>query len=64
MVRNLVLVRCQQENPTGSLFSVVGMLISLMLWLAFGEVIVELVKTRNAVEREVVAIVDTFNDVE
>ena len=52
------------KDPTSSLFRVVGMLVSLMLSLAFGEVIVELVQTRNAVEREVVAIADTFNDLE
>ena len=52
------------KDPTSSLFRVVGMLVSLMLSLAFGEVIVELVQTRNAIEREVVAISDTFNDLE
>ena len=50
------------KDPTSSLFRVVGLLVSLMLSLAFGEVIVELVQTRNAVEREVMAIADTYND--
>jgi hypothetical protein len=40
------------------------MLVSLMLSLAFGDVIVEMIQTRNAVEREVVAISDVFKDLE
>lgn len=50
------------KEPIGSLFRVVGMLVSLMLSLAFGEVIVKLVAIRNAVDREVVAIADTNKD--
>jgi hypothetical protein len=52
------------KDSTGNLFRVVGMLVSLMLSLAFGDVIVELIQTRNAVEREIVAIADTFNGLE
>ena len=52
------------KDPTSNLFRVVGMLVSLMLSLAFGEVIVELVQIRNAVEREVIAIADTYNALE
>ncbi len=52
------------KDPTSNLFRVVGMLVSLMLSLAFGDVIVELIQIRNAVEREVGAIADTFKDLE
>ena len=52
------------KGPASSLFGVVGVLLSLMLSLAFGEVIVELVTVRNAVEREVAAIADTYKDLE
>jgi hypothetical protein len=52
------------KDPTGNLFRVVGMLVSLMLSLAFGDVIVELVQIRNAVEREVLAISDVYKDLE
>jgi hypothetical protein len=48
------------QDPTSNLFRVVGMLFSLMLALAFSEVIVELRTIRNAVQRESVAISDTF----
>ncbi len=50
------------KAPSSSLFSVVGLLLSLMLSLAFGEVIVELVGIRNTVEREVTAISDTYRN--
>jgi len=50
------------RGPSSSLFRVVGLLLSLMLSLAFGEVIVELVTIRNAVEREAVAISDTHKN--
>ena len=50
------------KDPIGGLFRVVGMLVSLMLSLAFGEIIVKLVAIRNAVDREVVAIADTNKD--
>ncbi len=52
------------KDEIGGLFRVVGMLVSLMLSLAFGEVIVELVQIKNAVEREVVAISDVYKDLE
>ncbi len=50
------------EDPTSSLFRVIGMLVSLMLSLAFVEVLVELRAIENAIEREAVAISDTFDD--
>ena len=50
------------KDPTSSLFRVVGMLVSLMLSLAFAEVVVEHRAVENAVEREAVAIFDTFKD--
>lgn len=52
--------REDMQDPTSNLFRVVGMLFSLMLALAFSEVIVELRTIRNAVQRESVAISDTF----
>jgi hypothetical protein len=52
------------KGATGDLFRVVGMLVSLMLSLAFGDVIVALVQIRNAVEREVLAIADVYTDLE
>ena len=50
------------KDPTSGLFRVVGTLVSLMLSLAFAEVIVDLRNIENAIEREAVAIADTFND--
>jgi hypothetical protein len=50
------------KEPTSSLFRVVGTLVSLMLALAFSEVIVDLRTIRNAVQREAVAISDTFKN--
>ena len=47
-------------DPTTSLFRVVGLLFSLVLALAFSEVINELRTIRKAVQREAVAISDTF----
>ena len=52
------------KGATGDLFRVVGMLVSLMLSLAFGDVIVALVQIRSAVEREVLAIADVYKDLE
>jgi len=52
------------KDPTSSLFRVVGLLVSLMLSLAFSEVIAEVRVIRNAVEREAVAISDTFTNLE
>jgi len=50
------------KDPTSSLFRVVGLLVSLMLSLAFSEVIDEVRVIRNAVEREAVAISDIFKN--
>ena len=50
------------KDPVGSLFRVIGMLVSLMLSLAFAEVVVALRTVENAIQREVVAISDTFSD--
>jgi len=47
-------------DPTRSLFRVVGLLVSLILALAFSDVIVELRTIRKAVQREAVAISDIF----
>jgi ABC-type multidrug transport system fused ATPase/permease subunit len=52
------------KDPTSNLFRVVGMLLSLMLSLTFGDVVIELVQIRNAVERETSAISDVYNDLE
>ncbi len=52
------------KDPTSSLFRVVGMLVSLMLALAFSEVIVELRTIRSAVQREAAAISDIFTTLE
>jgi hypothetical protein len=48
------------KEPTNNLFRVVGMLVSLVLALAFSDVIVEQRTVRNAVQRETVAISDIF----
>ena len=50
------------KDPPSSLFRVVGMLVSLMLSLAFADVILQMRAIENAIEREAVAISDTFND--
>jgi hypothetical protein len=50
------------KDPTSSLFRVVGLLVSLMLSLAFSEVIAEVRVIRNAIGREAVAISDTFTN--
>ena len=47
--------REDMQDPTSNLFRVVGMLVSLMLALAFSEVSVDFRTIRNAVQRE------TFN---
>jgi len=52
--------REDMQDPTSNLFRVVGTLVSIMLALAFSEVIVELRTIPNAVQREAVAISDTF----
>ena len=56
--------RDELKDPTSSLFRVVGLLVSLMLSLAFSEVIAEVRVIRTAVEREAVAISDTFTNLE
>jgi hypothetical protein len=48
-------------DPVASLFRVIGILVSLMLSIAFTEVIVSLRAVEKAIEREVVAITDTFS---
>jgi hypothetical protein len=48
------------KEPTNNLFRVVGMLVSLMLALAFSEVIVEMRTIRNAIQHETVAISDIY----
>ena len=50
--------REDMKDSTSNLFRVVGMLISLMLALAFSEVITEMRTIRNAIQRETVAISD------
>jgi len=50
------------KDPTANLFRVVGTLVSLMLSLAFAEVIVDLRGIENSIEREAVTIADTFRD--
>ena len=52
------------KDPTSNLFRVIGMIVSLMLSLAFAEVLVEMRSVENAVEREAVAISDTFDDLQ
>ena len=52
--------REDMKEPTNNLFRVVGMLFSLMLALAFSEVIADQRTIRNAVQRETVAISDIF----
>ncbi|MGI9521963.1 MAG: hypothetical protein ACR2PG_09980 [Hyphomicrobiaceae bacterium] len=49
------------KDPTSSLFRVVGMLVSLMLSLAFAEVVVQLNTIKNALQREAIAISDTYS---
>jgi hypothetical protein len=52
--------RGDMKEPTNNLFRLVGTLVSLMLALAFSEVSVDFRTIRNAVQRETVAISDTF----
>ncbi|MGI9523467.1 MAG: hypothetical protein ACR2PG_17690 [Hyphomicrobiaceae bacterium] len=49
------------KDPMSSLFRVVGMLVSLMLSLAFAEVVVQLNTIKNALQREAIAISDTHS---
>jgi hypothetical protein len=48
------------KDPVNSLFRLVGILVSLMLSLTFGEVIAEWKAIKNAIDREAVAISDTY----
>jgi hypothetical protein len=48
------------KEPVGHLFRVVGVLVSLMLSLAFAEVILDMRTVEQAIERETVAISDIF----
>jgi xanthosine utilization system XapX-like protein len=48
------------EDPIGSLFRVIGILVSLMLSLAFAEVVVGVRAVESAIQRETAAISDTF----
>lgn len=50
------------KDSTGGLFRVIGMLVSLMLSLAFADVLVQLRSIENAVERESVAIANIYLD--
>jgi hypothetical protein len=49
------------RNPTSILFRAVTVLVSLMLALAFSEVLVEIRKVRSSVQRETAAISDIFS---
>ena len=53
--------REDMRDPTGNLFRVVGILVSLMLSLAFADVIIKSRAIENALAREAAAIVDTFH---
>ena len=50
--------RDELKNPIGSLFRIVGILISLMLSLAFAEAVVDVREVEKAIAREAVAISD------
>ena len=52
--------REDMKEPTNNVFRVVGTLVSLMLALTFSEVSVDFRTIRNAIQRETVAISDTF----
>ena len=52
------------KDPMSSLFRVVGVLVGLMLSLAFSDVITQMTGIQNAVQREAVAISDAFYDLE
>lgn len=53
--------RESMRDPTSNIFRVVGMLVSLMLALAFSEVIGEMRTIRSSIQREAVAISDIFD---
>jgi hypothetical protein len=52
--------REDMKDSTSNLFRVVGMLVSLMLALAFSEVIIEMRTIRRAIQQETVALSDIF----
>lgn len=52
--------RYEYKDSISSLFRMVGILVSLMLSLAFSEVIAERKAVKHAIDREAVAISDTF----
>ena len=52
------------KDSTSNLFRVIGLLVGLMLSLAFAEVIVEIRQIENAIQREAVAISDAATDLE
>lgn len=52
--------KVELKDPITSLFRMVGILVSLMLSLAFGEVITEWQAINNAINQESVAISDTY----
>jgi len=52
------------KDPINGLFRMVSILVSLMLSLAFGEVITEWQAIKNAIDREAVAISDTYVNLE
>jgi hypothetical protein len=52
------------KDPINGLFRMVSILVSLMLSLAFGEVIAEWQAIKNAINREAVAISDTYVNLE
>ena len=65
LVSHRLIAKHQKEelkDPMSSLFRVVGVLVGLMLSLAFSDIVRQMTGIRNAVEREAVAIADTFYD--
>jgi len=52
------------KDPISSLFRAIGLLVGLMLSLAFAEVIVELRAVENAIEREAISIRDMHKDLQ
>lgn len=52
------------KDPAGALFRVIGILVSLMLSLAFGQVVVEWRDIQNAIKGEVAAIADISVELE
>ena len=52
------------KDPTSNLFRLVGLLVGLMLSLAFAEVVVELRAIENSIKREAVAVSDVYKDLQ